>query len=197
MNKEKIYVCHEVYSRPHYKALEYLAKEHNAKVIYCEPNLMWKLRHPGPGYVRLLHNLIILCSLIFSRGHKVVIGMAPYNPFLKKLLGLLKNHRLYYHSSYTCWDGSMSVWDGSPSDISLWKDFTNNKIEHFFAVSEKTKDEVVRNGFCAPEKISVVNHSFEKAINIQGITPPKYLLQEEFVYLLRENYSRERYRASA
>lgn len=167
--KNKIFVCHEFYTPSHYTALEYLAKKNGYEMIYCEPNLYIEFKRCFKSKVscfRFIHNLYWTIVLILTSGSKVVIGLAPYNPFLKWLLVMLRGHALYYHSSYSCWDGSRFVFNGSDKDKKLWKEFTNHKIKHFFAVSEKTKDEVVKNGFCSPEKISIVNHSYN--INIEN-----------------------------
>lgn len=170
--RKQIYVCHEYYTPSHYTALEYLANEHGYEVVYCEPNLYFELRRSFKNSFnrsRLAHNICCMFTLLFSKGNKVVIGMAPYNPFLKWLLFILRGHELYYHSSYSCWDGSRFAYKGSPQDIKLWKDFTYNKIKCFFAVSEKTKNEVVKNGFSNAYKISVVNHSFNINIDTDGL----------------------------
>ena len=166
--KNKIFVCHEFFTPSHYAALEYLAKENDCEVIYCEPNLYRELRHCFKNKIsrsRFLHNLFWTIALLLTTGSKVVVGMAPYNHFLKWLLFILRGHELYYHSSYSCWDGSRCAHNGSNKDKKLWKEFTNYKIKHFFAVSQKTKDEVVKNGYCPPENISIVNHSFKIDIN--------------------------------
>lgn len=170
--KNKIFVCHEFYTPSHYTALEYLAQEHGYEVIYCEPNLYRELRHCIKNKIsrtRFFHNLYWTIYLLLTSGSKVVVGMAPYNPFLKWILFLLRGHELYYHSSYSCWDGSRFAHKGNDKDIKLWKDFTNHKIKHFFAVSQKTKEEVVKNGYCSPEKISVVNHSYNIDIDIDNL----------------------------
>ena len=170
--KNKIFVCHEFYTPSHYAALEYLAKENDCDVIYCEPNLYRELKHCFKNKVsrsRFLHNLYWTIVLLLTTGSKVVVGMAPYNPFLKWILLILHGHELYYHSSYSCWDGSRFAYKGSHKDKKLWKEFTNHKIKHFFAVSQKTKEEVVKNGFCSPEKISIVNHSYNIDIDTNGL----------------------------
>lgn len=166
--KNKIFVCHEFYIPSHYTALEYLAKKNEYEVIYCEPNLYRELRHGLKNHVsrsRFFHNLFWTIALLLTTGSKVVVGMAPYNPFLKFLLLILRGHDLYYHSSYSCWDGSRFAHKGNDRDKRLWKEFTNHKIKHFFAVSQKTKEEVVWNGFCSPKKISIVNHSYNIEID--------------------------------
>lgn len=167
----KIFVCHEYYTPSHYTALEYLAHNKGYEVIYCEPNLLRQLRQSVKNRIprsRLLHNIITTWRLLVSHGHKVVIGMAPYNPFLRTLLFILRGHELYYHSSYSCWDGTRYAHKGSDSDKVLWKDFTNNQIKHFFAVSQKTKEEVINNGFAKSDNIAIVNHSYN--IDIDGNT---------------------------
>lgn len=170
--KNKIFVCHESYTPSHYTALEYLAGENGYKVIYCEPNLYHELRgclRRKKSRSRFFHNVYWTLVLLLTSRSKVVIGMAPYNPFLRCLLFILRGHELYYHSSYSCWDGSRFVHKGSKKDMRLWKEFTNHKIKHFFAVSQKTKDEVVKNGYSSSANISIVNHSFNLDINRNGL----------------------------
>lgn len=173
---KQIFVCHEFYTPSHYTALDYLAHEKKYEVIYCEPNLFNQLRLSVRNKIpraRLFHNIMTTWKLLFSHGRKVVIGMAPYNPFLRSLLFILRGHELYYHSSYSCWDGSRFVHKGSESDKVLWKDFTTNRIKHFFAVSQKTKEEVIKNGFADAENISVVNHSYNINIVVNTTSPKK------------------------
>lgn len=169
---KRIFVCHEFYTPSHYTALEYLANKEGYKVIYCEPNLYHELRccrRSRLARSRFFHNLFWTVFLILTSGSKVVIGMAPYNPFLKWILLILRGHELFYHSSYSCWDGSRFAHKGSPKDMSLWKEFTSHRIKHFFAVSQKTKEEVVKNGFCLKENVSVVNHSYNLNICIDKL----------------------------
>lgn len=171
--KNKIFVLHEGYTPSHYTALECLVRENGCEVIYCEPNLYRELRHSVKNKIprsRFLHNLYWTIALLLTTGSKVVVAMAPYNPFLKWILWILRGHELYYHSSYSCWDGSRFAHKGSDKDKRLWREFTNHKIKHFFAVSQKTKDEVVRNGFALPENISVVNHSYNLDIVAENRT---------------------------
>lgn len=160
---KRIFVCHEFYTPSHYTALEYLANENGYKVVYCEPNIYHELRccrRSQFARSRFFHNLFWTIFLLLTSGRKVVIGMAPYNPFLKWILLVLRGHELFYHSSYSCWDGSRFAHEGSDEDKRLWKEFTSHRIKHFFAVSQKTKDEVVKNGFCLKENVSIVNHSY-------------------------------------
>lgn len=170
--KNKIFVCHEYYTPSHYTALEYLAKEKGYTVIYCEPNLLRQLRLSVRNKIprkRFFHNAIYTLILLFTHGYKIIIGIAPYNKFLKTLLWILKGHELYYHSSYSCWDGSRCAHKYNDHDLTVWKDFTQYRIKHFFAVSQKTKDEVVKNGFAKQQNISIVNHSYNLNITLDNL----------------------------
>jgi len=43
----------------------------------------------------------------------------------------------------------------------VWKSFVNDEVDHIFAVSGKTKSELISNEFAEEDKISVVNHAYK------------------------------------
>lgn len=173
MNKT-IYVLHEYGAPTHYIALEHLATKHQTKVIYREFRILLLLKswmkHPWrlTKLRRCLINIFFLCSLFFRQPAKIVIGIAPFNHLIGGMMFLLKRHEVYYHTSYSCWDGTRYA--HKPKNervVSLWRRFTSSYVRHIFAVSEKTKSELINNGFATEERITVVNHSYRERIEAE------------------------------
>lgn len=161
----KIHILHEFFVPSHFYALEALAREHGYRLVYHEFELasQWREWKRKPlKKLRVFSNICFLVSLLFRGKCKVVMGIAPYNYKLLRLLPLLKRHSVYYFTSFTCWDGSSVVHSkhDSPRLREAWKKFIQQDVAHVFAVSEKTKCELVRNGYATPDKVSVVNHSY-------------------------------------
>lgn len=162
MHNHSIYVLHEYGAPSHYNALVELGLKHNFKIKFR----IFSLNHILQSIVKFnfkiaIINLAFLLSLPFRKRLNIVLGIAPFNPKLSTLLKLLHNHNIFYHTSYTHWDGSLVAHKPrTPKDINLWRDFTKHTARHIFAVSEKTKQELVNNNFATCDKITVVNHSY-------------------------------------
>ena len=168
-----IIVLHEYGAPTHYHALKYLAEQNGYKVKYFTfqtilsgrlyKRLKYCIRHP----LQSLSEILFLCTLPIVKKKKIVIGIAPFNNNLPLLMWLMKKHEVYYHTSYSCWDGSR--YSHAPqNDVILrkWKYFTHYYVHHIFAVSEWTKKGLVNNGYANEENISVVNHSFTKLVEV-------------------------------
>lgn len=164
MGKNVIYVLHEYGANSHYNALVVLAKQKNYEVKFYEFSLYTLLKCTLKGKYRIskwIANIFFLLRISFIKPTKIVIGIAPFNPMLKVMMFLLKKHEVYYHTSYTHWDGKMAAYPvQSEINLERWKYFTTKYVKHIFAVSQKTKDEIVSNGYATPDKISIVNHSY-------------------------------------
>jgi len=111
-------------------------------------------------------NIYFLLNLVFTRNKKIVLGIAPYDFRLIFLSFILRNHQIYYHTSWTCWDRSfypkklfVNKWL-----IHFWEDFVRDRFIKIFAVSEVTKDELKQHLNVNSDKIIVVNHSFDDTI---------------------------------
>ena len=168
---DKIYFFHETGAPSHVYALEYLLNQHNIRLEYREFNYYIQLGHAIKhlnfrDIRKLLKNIGFLITLLFTSKRKIVFGIAPYNYFLKWLRFFLKRHSVYYFTSYTCWDQTRMARKKfySPKILTIWKNFLNNNVKHIFAVSQLTRDELIKNGFSTFENISVVNHSYKENI---------------------------------
>ena len=172
--KKKIIILHEYGAPTHYNALNYLAELNGYQLEYftfdsvlsTNPIVWLKafIKHP----LQHLRNAFFLSTLTFRRPSKIVIGIAPFNNHLPLLIRLTKKHQVYYHTSYCFWDGSICVHEPySDSIIECWKNFTRNYVKHIYCVSQYSKEQIVANGYATPERISVVNHSYLKKIDVE------------------------------
>lgn len=166
MNNQKIYVLHKNGANEHYTALEYLLKEKNNKLIFREFSIFGNFfksifRLDWELFIKQCKNTLFILKLLFSRDLKIVLGIAPFDPKLLTLRKILRNHELYYHTSWTCWNGSFHPKrkKNTAKVMENWKAFLENDTKHIFTVTKKSKDELINNYLIPNEKISVVYHS--------------------------------------
>ncbi|WP_066627076.1 glycosyltransferase family 4 protein [Labilibacter marinus] len=167
---KKVYTFHEHGSPSHFNALEHLTNRENISLCHREfdyyRQLVMLVKTRGKNTLKLFLNFKFLISLIFTSNKIIIVGIAPYNFNLKFLRPLLKKHRVFLFTSYTCWDQSIMAHSKyfSKNILSVWRQFIFNDTEHVFAVSEKTKRELIANGFKAKDQITVVHHSYKMEI---------------------------------
>ena len=159
---------HEFGAISHYYGLIALAKAHNYDVTFYEFRLYSLLKRTIKGnfsIIRWVKNVLFLIRLPFIHPSKIVIGTAPFCPYLPLLMFLTKKHEVYHHTSYTYWDGVTAAHPTNSAKLKKqWKYFTSNYVRHIFTVSDKTKNEIVKYGYSTPERISVVNHAYNYPI---------------------------------
>ncbi|EDM23177.1 glycosyltransferase family 4 protein [Caminibacter mediatlanticus TB-2] len=168
---EKIYVLHENGAKSHYKGLEYLCKQNNIKVEYREFSII-KLflksifKKDFKGLKKQFLNFLFLLNLLISKNKRIVFGIAPYDWRLIFLNKILKNHTVYYHTSWVKWNRKFypKKLFANLALIEFWENFLRNKVKYIFSVSEYTKKEIIRNLRIEPQKINVVYHSYEDDI---------------------------------
>ncbi len=162
-----IFVLHEFYIPSHFIGLEELCRSRGYRVEYFEiPSVKSVLTALLPPFRRFRHELgnwKFLFSLKRTKGLRIVLGLAPYNYVLMFLRPLFRRHRIFYHTSYTCWDGTRMAHSSLyPKYMRrVWKSFVGEEVDHIFAVSGKTKSELISNDFSVEDKISVVNHAYK------------------------------------
>lgn len=185
---DKIYILHEYGSNNHYNGLQYLCDHHRIKLIFREFQIF---RLVGSGIkhkniariIKQITNLFFLINLLFTSNKTIVLAIAPYNWRLKLLSYLLRNHKLYWHTSNTFFDPQKYPFlkNIPQKRIDFWKYFINFRIEHIFAVTEKTKKCIIDYFDISPDKISVVSHSYRIDLHPSDIIPsPK-----NFIYVGR------------
>lgn len=186
-NNTTIYVYHEYGAPTHYYALKTLAERNGYNIDYYEfDNFLSSLWHwfsnPTKDF-RFFRNIYFIITLPFRKKCKIVLGIAPFNYKLIGLRWLLKKHEIYYHTSYTYWDNTIVAHSrfNTAYTRKIWKEFISSTVKHIFAVSEKTKSELIRNGYSTADRISVVNHSY-----IEKISPVTNAAKENnFIYVGR------------
>ena len=168
---KKIYVLHEYGAKSHYRALKYLCEKNNIQLKYREFRIFRDLaksifRMDKKLFFKQFKNIFFLINLIFSKNKKVVLGIAPYDFRLKFLKFVLRNHKIFYHTSWIKWDKSFYPKKLFVNEklISFWEDFLKNDVLHIFAVSNYAKNELIKNLKIDNSKITVVYHSFDDEI---------------------------------
>lgn len=168
---KNVIILHEYGSPQHFHGLVFLLKKEGYKYSFYEVEFLTQLKLSirlfSFNYLyRGIRNLLFFLTFPLREKTKVILSVAPYNKKLVWLRKLLKHHETYYFTSYTTWDQSIYVhsYDNNPKIISEWHDFLLDDIKHTFAVSNKAKVEMLKNGFAREDKITVVNHSFTTQI---------------------------------
>lgn len=181
-----VYVWHKQGLNSHYTGLDYLLKQQGGHVVYREFSIIGQFfkglfkgnfKRAGKQFV----NAGFLFALLFTKNKKVVLGIAPFDPKLGRLLWFLKNHQIYYHNSWTVWDGTHQPKSKgvTPAVMQRWKKFLEHDTRHIFAVSGETKRQIMANYAVHDAKISVVHHSFNCSV-FNYSNEPKIL--NSFVY---------------
>src|SRR5690606_34816425 len=166
MNHQTIYVLHKSGANSHYSGLKSIVEQNVGEIIIREFSILSMLinsliKLKCKVFFKQIINAFFLLNLLISKEKKVVLGIAPYDYKFRNILFYLKNHQVYYHTSWTCWDGSFYPKKKriTPELKAFWKDFIENRTKHIFAVSQKTKNELLANYDLNENKISVVYHS--------------------------------------
>lgn len=169
---KKIIVLHETGHQSHYRGLLYLLKKNDLQVQFNEFSLV---RHTAKSIVRgkfklfgkQLMNFWILIQLAFSRDRKVILGVAPFDYRLWVLLFVLRNHNIYYHTSWPHWHEAGSYPHKlffSSRLLKVWERFLQDISKKIFAVTKQTKNSLITDRSVSPKKIDVVYHAFDPHI---------------------------------
>ena len=158
--KKYIYVLHEYGAPTHYHALKFLAQSHGYEIAFhtfkgiLGKNVLKVIKYIVLHPFQAFSDICFLCSLPFLHKSKIVVGIAPFNNQLPLLMKLMKKHDVYYHTSYSCWDGSRYAHAPYNEDTkTTWNFFTSSYVRHIFAVSEWTKNQLVINHFADSQRI--------------------------------------------
>ena len=167
----KIYILHEYGANSHYRALDYLAKKNNTELVYREFSIVKNIikavvKFDLKLFTKQFINVYFLLNLIFTKNKKIVLGIAPYDFRLIFLSFILKNHKVYYHTSWTCWDKSYFPKKLFVTDwlIAFWERFLQENVIEIFTVTTQTKNELINNLNINEHKINVVYHSFDNKV---------------------------------
>lgn len=169
--EDKIIVLHEYGANSHYRALKYLLDKKQVGIEFYEFSIIRKIiesvfRIDIELFKKQIINIKNLISLTFSKNKKVLLGMAPYDYRLYFILFILRNHTIYYHTSWPYWDESSypKKMFFSKYILKKWENFLQTKSKHIFAVSKGVKEELILHKNVEYNKISVVYHSYDSNI---------------------------------
>ncbi|MDJ0644533.1 MAG: glycosyltransferase [Flavobacteriaceae bacterium] len=166
MSQTTVYVLHKNGAPNHYKALDYFLQQKGKTLKHREFSVVGNLyksiiKLNFSLFKKQLLNLSFLITLVFSKNKKIVFGIAPFDKKLTRLLPLLRKHTIYYHSSWTCWDGSFQpkTVNGNAKVMHTWREFLEQRVAHIFAVSSVTKEQLLENFGLKENTISIVHHT--------------------------------------
>ncbi len=189
MKHPTIYVLHKQGANSHYTALDFLLNRHSGTLKFREFSVFTRSFKALRSFdIKALKkqavNFSFLVHLLFSKNKKVVLGIAPFDHKLLFLLKILKNHTVYYHTSWTHWDKSFhpKTKKNSKKVFEAWRYFLEEKCSHIFSVTQRGKDQILANYLIAPEKINVVYHSL--APEFESI-PSEIRKKNSFIYVGR------------
>lgn len=165
-----IYVLHKKGEKNHHNGLVALARSEGAAVKFREFSIITGIfKALFKVDINLLQKQVInsffMVSLLFTRNRRIVLGIAPYDYKLPMVLFFLRHHKVFYHTSWTCWDGSYypkKKWVTEKLK-KAWAVFLEQKCKHIFAVSTKTREELLAHYNIAASKINVVYHTVDEA----------------------------------
>ncbi len=190
MAKKTIYVLHKNGANSHYSGLKYLLEQEDINLKFREFSVFSKFFKSLKTlnfnlFKKQCINLGFLIKLLYSKNQKVVLGIAPFDHKLIRLLRVLKSHQIYYHTSWTCWDGTFQPKSkkNSPKVKKAWRDFLESNTKHIFCVSNTSKNEILKNYEFNANKISEVYHAVDAAF----FDNSKTLIKEKlsFIYVGR------------
>ena len=168
MRNESIYVLHKNGADSHYTALKLLLEQEGYSIKYREFSVISQLiKGVFKGnfilFRKQIINLFFLINLFFTKNKRIVLGIAPFDYKLKLLMKILKGHKVYYHTSWTYWDKTFhpKTKRNTNAIYKEWKLFLEKKTKHIFAVSERTKKQLLENYNISECKISIVYHSID------------------------------------
>lgn len=189
MSQKVIYILHKNGAKGHYIALDYLLQKNSIILKHREFSVFSNLfksitKFKIQLFKKQLKNISFFILILFSKNKKIVLGIAPFDSKLILVLKLLKKHKIYYHTSWTKWDKTFhpKLKNNSPKVYQYWQMFLEQNIEHIFAVTEKSKQEILDNYKVKESKISVVNHAIS---DIFFDIRPKKKRPNSFIYVGR------------
>lgn len=188
MTKKTIYILHKNGADNHYLGLMNLLHKENYTIKFREFSFFSMIFKSLINFKlniikKQLLNIIFFLSLFISKNKKIILGIAPYDAKLSLIMPFLKNHIVYYHTSWSCWDKSFQPKKIKNQDIlKLWKFFLEKKTKHIFTVTKKSRDQIINNYNVALLKTSVVFHSLDVAFNLG---PQKKKEKNSFIYFGR------------
>lgn len=169
---KKIYVLHEYGAYNHFIALNHLANEKDTVILFREFSI---IKHLVKSVIKLdfdllkkqIVNFLFLLNLILNKNKNIIIGIAPFDFRLSLLRLLLKQHNVFYFTSWTNWENNYypkKKFAKSQIIQKAWKSFIEKDVKGVFCVTKSSLKSIssLYNIKCTK---SVVYHSVE-SINV-------------------------------
>lgn len=184
-----IYILHKNGANSHYTALNHLLINNDSTLEYREFSVFSNLFKSifslnGKLFKKQLINFGFIINLLCSKNKKIVLGIAPFDSKLTSILVILKNHQVFYHTSWTHWDKSFhpKQKNNTSKTYKIWRQFLEEKCKHIFTVTKQSKNQLLTNYNLHNEKISVVYHALDSVFETEFTTNKKPL---SFIYFGR------------
>jgi len=169
-SKDKLYILHEYGEPGHYLGLRRLCEMRGVELAQRE--FSW-LRGLAKGLlfrdrkkiVRAWQNLRFLFGLITGPSKRVLFSAAPFDWRLVFLYPILWRHRLFYHTSWSEWEGERYPKRGVLAAVAkrLWPRMLG-RCERVYAVTQRAKESLCAFGGVDPNKVEVVGHAYDETI---------------------------------
>lgn len=185
-----IYVLHKNGANSHYQALEHLLEKENIQLNFREFSIISQIlksifKLDVKTFIKQLVNCFFLFQLLITKNKKVILGIAPYDNKLGRLLFVLKNHQVFYHTSWANWDGTFVPKSKkvTPALKLTWSNFIEKKCDKIFTVTEHSKQQLLKYYAVKSSNIFVVKHSFDHTQF--SFIPNSNTPQHSFIYVGR------------
>ncbi len=178
-------VVHEIGAPSHYAALRQVLNQRGIELEFAEFNFYAQFKsivrlRPGQ-WTKTRANLACFAQFALSgaRGWNVVLGIAPYNPWLVVVTWLLRNAQVNLHSSWPHWDGTRQPHSPLlPGVLAAWQRFLTRDVRAVLIATELAKANLSKSRF-GGATTTVVAHSYDPACfhaSGQASTPPRRMI---------------------
>jgi glycosyltransferase involved in cell wall biosynthesis len=164
-------VVHETGAPSHYAGLKAALAAEGIALEFVELNFWSQAKAIMRGRIKgqwrkTLANLRQLAGFAFTgaRGRHVVLGLAPYNPWVLVVRWLLRHARLSIHLSWPFWDGSRQPHEPLlPGVLGVWREFMKHQVGHVLIATRAAAQSLQRSPY-GGAPITVVAHSYDASI---------------------------------
>jgi glycosyltransferase involved in cell wall biosynthesis len=164
-------VVHETGAPSHYAGLKAALAGQGIELQFVELNFWAQAKAILRGRIKgqwrkTLANLRVLASFAVNgaQGRQVVLGLAPYNPWVLVVRWLLRHAKLSLHLSWPFWDGSRQPHEPLlPGVLDAWQVFMNRQVSHVLIATDAARRSLQASPY-GRAPITVVAHSYDKSI---------------------------------
>ena len=178
MKRKEIVILHEYGNSKHFRGLKHLLKykyNNRIELKYREFSILKKIvkaliSRDFKTLEKQFTNILSLLRLFFSKDKIIILGIAPYDWRMLVLKEVLRNHSVFYFTSWPYWDFSFypkKTFAKNRLVKVAWKNFLEKDVRGFFTVT-KTACMNLKNNYEIDRPCSVVYHSYNPDIYFPG-----------------------------